>query len=156
MPLRYRNIGFALSVSCQWLMAFITVYAVPIAIADPSVGWRTWIWFWYSMPSPSHLVRQKPHVFNNKKQLRKLTRSLLKYTFPARKLAVIPSRRSISSSYLTVSAQTNLLRYWNAVMSIEFRLMWSRDEIKLVHTRNHRLRNRTWALSELSVMIETV
>ncbi|MCJ1473092.1 hypothetical protein MMC13_001742 [Lambiella insularis] len=45
MPLRYRHLGFALSVSCQWLMAFITVFAGPIAIADPRVGWKTWIWF---------------------------------------------------------------------------------------------------------------
>ena len=26
-------------------MAFVTVYAGPIAIADPKVGWKTWIWF---------------------------------------------------------------------------------------------------------------
>lgn len=45
MPLRYRHIGFALSVSCQWVMAFLTVFAGPIAIADRSVGWKTWIWF---------------------------------------------------------------------------------------------------------------
>ncbi|KAL9109794.1 MAG: hypothetical protein Q9227_005663 [Pyrenula ochraceoflavens] len=45
VPLRYRHIGFALSVSAQWLMAFVTVFAGPIAIADPSVGWKTWIWF---------------------------------------------------------------------------------------------------------------
>ncbi|MCJ1320768.1 hypothetical protein MMC15_006109 [Xylographa vitiligo] len=45
MPLRYRHLGFALSVSCQWVMAFITVFAGPIAIANPSVGWKTWIWF---------------------------------------------------------------------------------------------------------------
>ncbi|KAJ9633602.1 uncharacterized protein PV06_10349 [Exophiala oligosperma] len=45
MPLRYRHIGFALSVSSQWLMAFTTVFAGPIAIADKSVGWKTWIWF---------------------------------------------------------------------------------------------------------------
>jgi hypothetical protein len=25
--------------------AFTTVFAGPIAIADPSVGWKTWIWF---------------------------------------------------------------------------------------------------------------
>lgn len=45
MPLRYRHLGFSLSVSCQWLMAFVTVFAGPIAIADPRVGWKTWIWF---------------------------------------------------------------------------------------------------------------
>lgn len=45
MPLRCRHIGFALSVSAQWIMAFVTVLAGPIAIADPSVGWRAWIWF---------------------------------------------------------------------------------------------------------------
>ncbi|KFY04527.1 hypothetical protein O988_00717 [Pseudogymnoascus sp. VKM F-3808] len=45
MPLRYRHIGFSLSVSCQWIAAFLTVYAGPIAIADTSVGWKTWIWF---------------------------------------------------------------------------------------------------------------
>jgi hypothetical protein len=45
MPLRYRHIGFSLSVSCQWLAAFLTVYAGPIAIADPNVSWKTWIWF---------------------------------------------------------------------------------------------------------------
>lgn len=45
MPLKYRHIGFALSVSSQWLMAFVTVFAGPIAIADPAVDWKTWIWF---------------------------------------------------------------------------------------------------------------
>lgn len=45
MPLRYRHIGFSLSVSCQWIAAFLTVYAGPIAIADTNVGWKTWIWF---------------------------------------------------------------------------------------------------------------
>jgi len=45
MPLRYRHLGFSLSVSCQWIAAFITVFAGPIAIADKSVGWHTWIWF---------------------------------------------------------------------------------------------------------------
>lgn len=45
MPLRYRHIGFSLSVSAQWLSAFLTTFAGPIAIADPTVGWKTWIWF---------------------------------------------------------------------------------------------------------------
>jgi hypothetical protein len=45
MPLRYRHIGFSLSVSCQWLFAFITVFAGPIAAANPRVGWKIWIWF---------------------------------------------------------------------------------------------------------------
>ncbi|KAI9711907.1 MAG: hypothetical protein M1812_007061 [Candelaria pacifica] len=45
MPLRYRHIGFSLSVSCQWLFAFITVFAGPIAAADTKVGWKIWIWF---------------------------------------------------------------------------------------------------------------
>ncbi|KAF2842057.1 sugar transporter-like protein [Patellaria atrata CBS 101060] len=45
MPLRYRHIGFALSISSQWVMAFVTVFAGPIAIADENVGWKTWIWF---------------------------------------------------------------------------------------------------------------
>lgn len=45
MPLRYRHVGFALSVSAQWIMAFVTVLAGPIAIANPSVGWKAWIWF---------------------------------------------------------------------------------------------------------------
>jgi len=45
MPLRYRHLGFALSISSQWIMAFITVFAGPIAIADPKVGWKTWFWF---------------------------------------------------------------------------------------------------------------
>lgn len=45
MPLRYRYIGFSLSVSAQWLSAFLTTFAGPIAIADTSVGWKTWIWF---------------------------------------------------------------------------------------------------------------
>lgn len=45
MPLRYRHIGFSLSVSCQWVMAFLTVFAGPVAIADPSVGYKAWIWF---------------------------------------------------------------------------------------------------------------
>ncbi|KAF2139254.1 uncharacterized protein K452DRAFT_275396 [Aplosporella prunicola CBS 121167] len=45
MPLRYRHIGFSLSVSAQWLSAFLTTFAGPIAIADTNVGWKTWIWF---------------------------------------------------------------------------------------------------------------
>ncbi|KAF4535454.1 Sugar transporter [Lasiodiplodia theobromae] len=45
MPLRYRHIGFSLSVSAQWLSAFLTTFAGPIAIADVNVGWKTWIWF---------------------------------------------------------------------------------------------------------------
>ncbi|KAI9757652.1 MAG: hypothetical protein M4579_003377 [Chaenotheca gracillima] len=45
MPLRYRHVGFSLSVSSQWIMAFLTVFAGPIAIANPSVGYKTWIWF---------------------------------------------------------------------------------------------------------------
>ncbi|KAF2087656.1 MFS general substrate transporter [Saccharata proteae CBS 121410] len=45
MPLRYRHIGFALSVSAQWISGFLTTSAGPIAIADPSVSWKTWIWF---------------------------------------------------------------------------------------------------------------
>jgi len=43
MPLRYRHTGVGLSISSQWLMAFLTVYAGPIAIAH--IGWKTWIWF---------------------------------------------------------------------------------------------------------------
>jgi hypothetical protein len=45
MPLQYRHIGFSLSVSCQWLFAWLTVYAGPIAAADLNVGWKVWIWF---------------------------------------------------------------------------------------------------------------
>ncbi|PGH07084.1 hypothetical protein AJ79_06362 [Helicocarpus griseus UAMH5409] len=43
MPLRHRHTGVGLSMSSQWLMAFLTVYAGPIAVAN--VGWKTWIWF---------------------------------------------------------------------------------------------------------------
>lgn len=43
MPLRHRHTGVGLSMSSQWLMAFLTVYAGPIAVE--SVGWKTWIWF---------------------------------------------------------------------------------------------------------------
>ncbi|KAL2214964.1 general substrate transporter [Thermoascus aurantiacus ATCC 26904] len=43
MPLRHRHTGVGLSISSQWLMAFLTVYAGPIGIAN--VGWKTWIWF---------------------------------------------------------------------------------------------------------------
>ncbi|RFU25290.1 hypothetical protein B7463_g11044, partial [Scytalidium lignicola] len=43
MPLRQRHTGVGLSISSQWLMAFLTVYAGPIAQA--SIGWKTWIWF---------------------------------------------------------------------------------------------------------------
>ncbi|EEH45061.2 uncharacterized protein PADG_01211 [Paracoccidioides brasiliensis Pb18] len=43
MPLRHRHTGVGLSMSSQWLMAFLTVYAGPIAIAN--VGWKAWIWF---------------------------------------------------------------------------------------------------------------
>ena len=46
MPLRYRHIGFSLSISCQWLFAFVTVFAGPIAVTNGgSHGWATWIWF---------------------------------------------------------------------------------------------------------------
>jgi hypothetical protein len=45
IPLRYRHIGFSLGVSCQWLFAWLTVYAGPIAAANPKVGWKVWIWF---------------------------------------------------------------------------------------------------------------
>jgi hypothetical protein len=43
MPLRYRHTGVGLAMSAQWLMAFLTVYAGPIAFA--MVGWKVWIWF---------------------------------------------------------------------------------------------------------------
>ncbi|KAH8819385.1 general substrate transporter [Xylogone sp. PMI_703] len=43
MPLKHRHTGVGLSISSQWLMAFLTVYAGPIAVAN--VGWKTWIWF---------------------------------------------------------------------------------------------------------------
>jgi hypothetical protein len=43
MPLRHRHTGVGLSISSQWLMAFLTVYAGPIAIEK--VGWKAWIWF---------------------------------------------------------------------------------------------------------------
>lgn len=43
MPLKHRHTGVGLSISSQWLMAFLTVYAGPIAQA--SVGWKTWVWF---------------------------------------------------------------------------------------------------------------
>lgn len=43
MPLRHRHTGVGLSMSSQWLMAFLTVYAGPIAIE--SIGWKAWIWF---------------------------------------------------------------------------------------------------------------
>ena len=43
MPLRHRHTGVGLSISSQWLMAFLTVYAGPIAISH--IGWKTWIWF---------------------------------------------------------------------------------------------------------------
>lgn len=46
MPLRYRHIGFSLSISCQWLFAFVTVFAGPIAVTNGGThGWTTWIWF---------------------------------------------------------------------------------------------------------------
>ena len=46
MPLRYRHIGFSLSISCQWLFAFVTVFAGPISVTNGgSHGWATWIWF---------------------------------------------------------------------------------------------------------------
>ncbi|KAF2876441.1 sugar transporter-like protein [Massariosphaeria phaeospora] len=43
MPLRHRHTGVGLSMSAQWLMAFLTVYAGPIGFE--SVGWKIWIWF---------------------------------------------------------------------------------------------------------------
>ncbi|KAF2015784.1 sugar transporter-like protein [Aaosphaeria arxii CBS 175.79] len=43
MPLRHRHTGVGLSMSAQWLMAFLTVYAGPIGFEK--VGWKIWIWF---------------------------------------------------------------------------------------------------------------
>lgn len=43
MPLRYRHVGFSLAISCQWLFAFVTVFAGPIAVTNR--GWTAWIWF---------------------------------------------------------------------------------------------------------------
>lgn len=43
MPLRYRHVGFSLSISAQWLFAWLTVFAGPIA-AERS-GWRVFVWF---------------------------------------------------------------------------------------------------------------
>ncbi|KAF1996047.1 sugar transporter-like protein [Amniculicola lignicola CBS 123094] len=43
MPLRHRHTGVGLSISAQWLMAFLTVYAGPIGFER--VGWKIWIWF---------------------------------------------------------------------------------------------------------------
>ncbi|KAK2735171.1 hypothetical protein FQN55_002261 [Onygenales sp. PD_40] len=43
MPLRHRHTGVGLSMSSQWLMAFLTVFAGPIAVSN--IGWKTWIWF---------------------------------------------------------------------------------------------------------------
>lgn len=43
MPLRYRHVGFSLSISAQWLFAWLTVFAGPIA-AERS-GWRVFAWF---------------------------------------------------------------------------------------------------------------
>lgn len=64
MPLRYRHIGFSLSVSCQWLAAFLTVFAGPIAIADTRVGWKTWIWFlvFNALAIPYGKTRPSPTV----------------------------------------------------------------------------------------------
>ena len=46
MPLRYRHLGFCLSISCQWIFAFVTVFAGPIAVErGGNHGWTTWIWF---------------------------------------------------------------------------------------------------------------
>jgi len=44
-PLEYRHIGGALNASGEWLWSFVTVFSSPIAVNNPSVGWR--IWFWY-------------------------------------------------------------------------------------------------------------
>jgi hypothetical protein len=43
MPLRYRHLGFSLGISCQWLFAFVTVFAGPIGAAR--VGWKIFTWF---------------------------------------------------------------------------------------------------------------
>jgi len=43
MPLNYRNTGVGLSMSAQWLMAFITVYCGPIGYSH--IGWKIWIVF---------------------------------------------------------------------------------------------------------------
>ncbi|CAD6587944.1 MAG: hypothetical protein ASARMPRED_003285 [Alectoria sarmentosa] len=46
MPLRYRQLGYALAASANWACQFVTVFAGPIAYADGGKhGWTTWIWF---------------------------------------------------------------------------------------------------------------
>lgn len=46
MPLRYRQLGYALAASANWACQFVTVFAGPIAYANGGKhGWTTWIWF---------------------------------------------------------------------------------------------------------------
>ena len=44
-PLELRHVGASLNASGEWRWSFVTVFASPIALADPKVGPR--IWFWY-------------------------------------------------------------------------------------------------------------
>lgn len=51
-PLELRHVGASLNASGEWLWSFVTVFASPIALANPKVGPR--IWFWY-LVSPMHI-----------------------------------------------------------------------------------------------------
>ncbi|KAK4053947.1 hypothetical protein OIO90_003784 [Microbotryomycetes sp. JL221] len=44
-PLELRHVGAALNASGEWLFSFVTTFASPIALADPRVGPRIWIWY---------------------------------------------------------------------------------------------------------------
>lgn len=40
-----RHTGAALNASGEWLWSFVTVLASPIAVDDPAVGWKIWLWY---------------------------------------------------------------------------------------------------------------
>ncbi|ODV91687.1 hypothetical protein CANCADRAFT_259 [Tortispora caseinolytica NRRL Y-17796] len=43
--MEYRHAGAAMAAGGEWLFSFVTVFCSPIALADPSVGWKIWLWF---------------------------------------------------------------------------------------------------------------
>lgn len=52
-----RHVGASLNASGEWLWSFVTVFASPIALADPKVGPKIWFWYLVSLEN-----RRKPLV----------------------------------------------------------------------------------------------
>ncbi|KAF2816325.1 sugar transporter-like protein [Mytilinidion resinicola] len=101
MPLRYRHVGFALSVSSQWLMAFVTVYAGPIAIADPNVGWKTWIWFLVFNAIAA------PYVYFCCPETRGLTLEGIDLIFMSARLHETPAAKQLEHDFVAESTATD-------------------------------------------------